>query len=407
MSSRLQVSRAGIELIKRFEGYRRTAAQLRDGRWTIGYGHAKTARQGVEVSEADAEALLIYDLMEVSGALNALVYTPLNQNQFDALSAFVFNIGVSSFRGSNVLRRINEGALLQAACAMEMWRKADLDGEPIVVDALVRRRAAEKVLFLTPLQGFVPAPSHIVRPQIDQDGSGAVPVQAPVEVRASLEGERAIAERVSAGPSIRESMERAEDAEPTATEVAAEALTARLQSILNEPVEDAPAAPPPVEAEPEVAPFPVDEPDQPEAADVFALTPPPPEPEPDGEPDAELEDASPLEAPLFEAEPLTFEDFESRRVSQPELDVESELDQVPVEPIRGIGATPALIGLGIIGLVVFAAAIIWGFNVRHSGDVGLFSPSTLIGWGLGITGIVCVASAVYFLLERLGGREEQ
>src|SRR3989338_247541 len=62
MKSRHQVSRAAIELIKSFEGYRRKAAQLPDGRWTIGYGHTLTARQGAEVSEADAEALLMYDL---------------------------------------------------------------------------------------------------------------------------------------------------------------------------------------------------------------------------------------------------------------------------------------------------------------------------------------------------------
>ena len=120
MKPRQQASRAALEMIERFEGYRRTAARLDDGRWTIGYGHTKTTRPGVEVSEADAEALLIYDLMEVSGALNEWVYTPLSQNQFDALCSFVFNIGTENFRHSSVLRRLNEGALLQAACAMEM-----------------------------------------------------------------------------------------------------------------------------------------------------------------------------------------------------------------------------------------------------------------------------------------------
>src|SRR6185312_2866092 len=177
------------DLIERFEGYRRSAARLEDGRWTIGYGHTKTARQGAEVSETDAEALLIYDLMEVAGSLNEWVYTPLSQNQFDALCAFVFNIGVENFRGSNVLRRLNEGALLQAACAMEMWRRVDFEGEPIVLDALVRRRAAEKALFLTPTKGFLPSPSQVLRPKIDQDRTGHVPASRPVEIAAALEGE--------------------------------------------------------------------------------------------------------------------------------------------------------------------------------------------------------------------------
>ena len=54
MKPRQQASRAALDLIERFEGYRRSAARLEDGRWTIGYGHTKTARPGAEVSEADA-----------------------------------------------------------------------------------------------------------------------------------------------------------------------------------------------------------------------------------------------------------------------------------------------------------------------------------------------------------------
>src|SRR5687768_1612719 len=160
MLSRHRVSRAAIELIKRFEGYRRKAAQLPDGRWTIGYGHTLTAREGAEVSEADAEALLIYDLIGVAHAVNETVFTPLIQNQFDALVSFAFNIGLDAFRQSQVLRRLNEGQIIQAACAMELWRKAEFQGERIVIDALVRRRSAEKALFLTPLDdGWVAAPT--------------------------------------------------------------------------------------------------------------------------------------------------------------------------------------------------------------------------------------------------------
>ena len=105
MKPRFQVSRGAIELIKRFEGYRQRSAQLPDGRWTIGYGHTLTARQGAQVSESDAEALLIYDIIGVAHAVNENVYTPLSQNQFDALVCFAFNIGLDNFRRSVVLRR--------------------------------------------------------------------------------------------------------------------------------------------------------------------------------------------------------------------------------------------------------------------------------------------------------------
>jgi len=86
MQPRHRVSRAAIELIKRFEGYRQAAAQLPDGRWTIGHGHTLTAREGASVSADDAEALLLYDLIGVAHALNEAIFTPLTQNQFDALA---------------------------------------------------------------------------------------------------------------------------------------------------------------------------------------------------------------------------------------------------------------------------------------------------------------------------------
>ena len=115
MTPRHRVSRAAIALIKRFEGYRQKAAQLPDERWTIGYGHTLTARQGAEVSPDDAEALLIYDLIAVTHALNEQLFVQLNQNQFDALTSFAFNVGLDNFRSSGVLKRLNEGALVQAA----------------------------------------------------------------------------------------------------------------------------------------------------------------------------------------------------------------------------------------------------------------------------------------------------
>ncbi len=424
MKPRQQVSKAAIELIKRFEGYRRTAAQLDDGRWTIGFGHTKTARRGAEVSEADAEALLIYDLMEIAGALNDWVYSPLTQNQFNALAAFVFNIGLDSFKHSGVLRRLNEGALLQAACAMEMWRKADFEGERIVVDALVRRRAAEKVLFLTPTLGFMPAPSQILKPKVDHDCHGVVPAEAPVEVNTSMQGDRAVAERSSqvgtstvapVAPEPPPTIGPIELVEPeeeqSASQVAAAAITARLQSILNEP-DDAPAAPVAVSAELDMPPLP-ESPEpveaEPEPSEGFRLTPQPAEPFVPAEPVAEPAEA---EAPggepeLFTGEPLSFDEFDTRRVAHHDFDAISELDQTAVEPIRAVGVVPGLLGLGALGLVVFAAGLFWGFSAKHGVDGGMFSGIGLIGLILALIGIGCVATAVYFLLERLGGREEQ
>ncbi|MDO8410786.1 MAG: lysozyme [Phenylobacterium sp.] len=241
MKPRHQVSRAAIDLIKRFEGYRPKAAQLVDGRWTIGYGHTLTARKGAEVSERDAEALLLYDLIAVAHAVNETTYTPLTQNQFDALCCFAFNIGVENFRRSSVLRRLNEGQLLLAACGMELWRKADFEGERIVIDALVRRRAAEKTLFLTPMDGWVPAPSPVLRPNLDADVSGMVPRETPLAVRTAMDGLQAVAQRDLQAHPLKPAPPEEGETEPSPAQAAAAAVSYRLQAIFREPAIEAAA----------------------------------------------------------------------------------------------------------------------------------------------------------------------
>src|SRR3569623_2765101 len=234
MSPRHRVSRAAIELIKRFEGFRQTAVQLPDGRWTIGHGHTLTARQGAQVSADDAEALLRYDLIVGGHGLHEAVLAPLNQNQFDALSAFVFNIGLDNFHQSGVLKRLNEGDLIRAACAMELWRKAIVVGERFVVDALVRRRAAEKALFLTPQDGgWVAAPSPILRPLLDADAHEMVPAEAPVAVTTAIEGEQMVVLREGEPTPAPVPPEPAEETQGPAR-TAAEAVTARLSTIFQD-----------------------------------------------------------------------------------------------------------------------------------------------------------------------------
>ena len=192
MRPRYKVSQAGVGLIESFEGFRAKAARLADGGWTIGYGHTRSAREGAEVSPNDASILLKYvDLPPVEEAIHALVFTPLAQNQYDALVAFVFNVGVDAFSASDVLKRLNEGRLTEAACALDLWRKAEISGDPVVLDALIRRRAAEKTLFLTPDEGFVPTPSPLVRPEVDARAAEWLPKRRPVQIEAPLSGETA------------------------------------------------------------------------------------------------------------------------------------------------------------------------------------------------------------------------
>ena len=182
MRARQKVSRAGVELIKSFEGLRTLAARLPDGRWTLGYGHTFSARDGARVTQEDADALLRFDLLPVVDAINNLVLVPLNQNQFDSLVSFSFNIGVENFAASSVLKRINEGRMSEAALAMDSWRSAEFNGQTYVLAPLIRRRAAEKDLFLTP-EDISHQAAALGRPveDVPVEMPHAAPVSAPVE----------------------------------------------------------------------------------------------------------------------------------------------------------------------------------------------------------------------------------
>ncbi|MDP1738241.1 MAG: glycoside hydrolase family protein [Caulobacter sp.] len=464
MKPRHQVSRAAIELIKKFEGYRQKAAQLPDGRWTIGFGHTLTAREGAEVSESDAEALLLYDLIAVAHAVNEHSYTPLTQNQFDALCCFAFNVGVDNFRRSSVLRRVNEGQLLQAACAMEMWRKADFEGERIVIDALVRRRAAEKTLFLTPANGWIPAPSPVLRPRVDYDAVNSVPRQAPTAVKASLTGDRTSVVRDET-PAPRPVPPRDE---PLASEIAAAGVSARLEQLLPEAVEavDPVAAPvleeiaapvveeaptPVVEPQPEPYPeYPSEavetaaevlpepepyiepEPVYPQPAPIvvgsslafastdadFTLTPAPevtventPQdalradlPEPANESGPGLFDVT-LSEMAFEGasvRPLMSEDHVRRLVQQDEMAAMGEFDPAFDEtPVEPMRiAGLPLIITGLTGIILFAGGIALGFSAADGGDI--LSVRNL-GWLLAVAGIGMGGWAVWAGLNKFLG----
>jgi len=412
MTPRHQVSRTAIELIKRFEGYRRKAAQLPDGRWTIGYGHTLTAREGAEVSESDAEALLLYDLIGVAHTVSELTYADLTQNQFDALCAFAIAIGLDAFRGCDVLKRVNEGAFTQAAFAMELWRKAEFEGERIVIDALVRRRAAEKMLFLTPANdAWRAAPSAVLRPLLDEGAPHFAPRSRPARVIASLEGEavEVIREDRPASLSAPGPVPEPDD---SPVRIAAEAVTARLQTLFAELPEPAPAED--VAAEPEALVLaPLDETPAPKPETLIQA---------EAEAEAETVDAEPVEEPAVEAPPATAPEHADEPQSEPApaaLEEAPEADRPPlrvviddtspyefvpptVQPIdapRGDGLL-AMVSLIILGLAFFAGGVFWALNAPPQPQPGVFTP-LLVGWLAGVAGVGFVAVAVFMLLQRM------
>lgn len=273
--SRLTASRAALDLIASFEGFRARAAKTPDGRWTLGFGHVATAREGLSVSRAEAEDLLRWDLRPVEDMVRQSALTPLNQNQFDALVSFAFNIGISNFATSDVLRYLNQGQPIAAALAMHAWRRARVNGRVLVIDALVRRRAAEAALFLEPLGPRPAAPSSVLSPEIDYTAALLSHASDP---RAVALGMDADGSTIATDPSesILPELPKGE-AFPmkVLAEVApaAEVKTApvldfgseakdepRLSLVENEPTEEvATEAVPPRAGDPVMAPFPKDE----------------------------------------------------------------------------------------------------------------------------------------------------
>jgi lysozyme len=141
---------SNIDIIKKHEGLRLTAYMpTKDDVWTIGWGHTKTARQGMTISQAQAETLLRQDLDWVEKTIKTLVKVPLKQNQFDALASLIFNIGGNAFSKSTVLRRLNAGDYSGAADAFLMWDKQRdrKTGKMNTLRGLTIRRNEERALF--------------------------------------------------------------------------------------------------------------------------------------------------------------------------------------------------------------------------------------------------------------------
>jgi GH24 family phage-related lysozyme (muramidase) len=174
------ISAHGLALIQELEGFQAEPKQLPTGGWVIGYSHVRATEPGEAINENEAAGILAVDLASYETLVNAVVTQPLTQTQFDALVSFAFSVGPEAFGKSQVLRRVNAGDYVTAACAMDAWRKSDVGGELVILDTLVRRRAAEKALFLKELPQ-VAAPSVFVRAQLDHAASilGAPVAYAP------------------------------------------------------------------------------------------------------------------------------------------------------------------------------------------------------------------------------------
>lgn len=140
----MRTSKNGFELICRYEGFRKEAYRCPAGVWTIGYGHTgPEVCSGLTTTREEALQWLKRDVAWAEKAVNAEGLS-LNQDQFDALVSFVFNVGAGNFRSSTLLKKIRENP-----CSPEIrtefarWNKA----KGSVLPGLVLRRKEEAELY--------------------------------------------------------------------------------------------------------------------------------------------------------------------------------------------------------------------------------------------------------------------
>ena len=150
----MQMSQHGLSLLEQWEGFKLQVYKDSAGLPTIGVGHLLTRSEltsgkiiinGVPVKYANGltqqqvNDLLAQDVKPAAQAVSDGVKVALNQNQFDALVSFTFNVGIMAFRGSTLLRLLNQGQYDQVPTQLLRWTRAG----GVVVQGLVNRRNNE------------------------------------------------------------------------------------------------------------------------------------------------------------------------------------------------------------------------------------------------------------------------
>ena len=166
------VPQEAVELIKSFEGIpdgdpstvNLDAYLCPAGIWTMGWGHAvmdggaqlkgpanKARARALYpggITRDQAQALLRADLIPRAASVSSLLKVAVNDGQFGALMAFVFNVGAANLGASTLLRKLNAGDMAGAANQFLVWDKATVDGKLQALAGLTRRRRAERAMFL-------------------------------------------------------------------------------------------------------------------------------------------------------------------------------------------------------------------------------------------------------------------
>lgn len=140
-----------IDLIKKYEGFRPQSYQDSVGVWTIGYGttriNGQPVKAGMTITEDRALELVRAEVNKLWTNIESILTVRLNENQMNALVDFAYNLGFNALKTSTLMRYVNQSKFEQAALEFGKWVYAG--GK--VLPGLVKRREAEKQLFLEPV----------------------------------------------------------------------------------------------------------------------------------------------------------------------------------------------------------------------------------------------------------------
>ena len=145
----MQISENGLKFIEHFEGLRLSSYKDSVGVWTIGYGttvypDGRRVAKGDSCTIEQANQYIANDVKRFEVGVSDLVKVPLNQNQFDALVSFSYNLGLGALGGSTLLKKLNAKDYVGASNEFTKWIKAG--GK--VLDGLTLRRQSEHNLFI-------------------------------------------------------------------------------------------------------------------------------------------------------------------------------------------------------------------------------------------------------------------
>lgn len=220
------ISEAGYVIIRKYEGLRLVAypdPATGGVPWTIGYGHTKGVKKGDTCTQAQANQWLYEDAQEAWTAILKVVTVPLEQWELDALTSFVFNLGIGNFKSSTLLRKLNAGDKLGAADEFLRWNKAA--GK--VMSGLTKRRTEERLLFLNQgetkvgpfvipaLTSLISAVPDLIRvfgdsPQAEKNAKAAEVVVTAAKIATGATNEQELVEKIeSKDPAVLEQVKQA------------------------------------------------------------------------------------------------------------------------------------------------------------------------------------------------------